>query len=68
MKELCPVISHPLMLIFNKSLEEGMFPDLMKQVDTIPLYKAKSTEDGKKLPSYFTSINNIQDPRKIGLQ
>ena len=44
-KELRPVISYPLMLVFNKSLEEGMFPDLMKQVDTIPLYKAKSTED-----------------------
>ena len=44
-KELRPVISYPLMLVFNKSLEEGMFPDLMKQVGTIPLYKAKSTED-----------------------
>ena len=44
-KELRPVISYPLMLVFNRSLEEGMFPELMKQVDTIPLYKAKSTED-----------------------
>ena len=44
-KELRPVISYPLMLVFNKSLEEGMFPELMKQADTIPLYKAKSTED-----------------------
>ena len=33
------------MLVFNKSLEEGMFPDLMKQANTIPLYKTKSTED-----------------------
>ena len=30
LKELHPVISHPLMLVFNKSLEEGVFPELMK--------------------------------------
>ena len=44
-KELHLVISYPLMLVFNRSLEEGMFPELMKQVDMIPLYKAKSIED-----------------------
>ena len=44
-KELCLVISHPLTIVFNKSLEEGKFPELMKQADTIPLYKTKSTED-----------------------
>ena len=44
-KELRPVISHPLTLVFNKSLEEGKFPELMKQANTIPLYKSKSTED-----------------------
>ena len=40
-----PVISYSLMLVFNKSLEEGIFPELMEQADTIPLYKAKSTVD-----------------------
>ena len=44
-KELRPVISHPLTIVFNKSLEEGKFPELMKQANTIPLYKTKSTED-----------------------
>ena len=33
------------MLIFNKSLEEGVFPQSMKQADTVPLYKAKSMLD-----------------------
>ena len=42
-KELCPVILYPLMLVFNKSLEEGIFPELMKQANTIPLYKAQKT-------------------------
>ena len=44
-KELHLVISHPLTIVYNKSLEEGKFPELMKQADTIPLYKAKNTED-----------------------
>ena len=44
-KELRPVITQPLMLIFNKSLEEGTFPDLMKQADTIPLYKSNNPYD-----------------------
>ena len=33
------------MIAFNKSLEEGIFPDVMKQADTISLHKAKSTEE-----------------------
>ena len=44
-KELHPLISHPLKVVFNKSLEEGKFPGMMKQADTIPLFKSKSTED-----------------------
>ena len=34
------------MLIFNRSLEEDIFPQTMKQTDTVPLYKAKSILDG----------------------
>ena len=44
-KELRPVISYPLMIAFNKSLETGIFPEVMKQADTIPLHKSKSTEE-----------------------
>ena len=33
------------MLIFNESLEEGVFPQSMKQADTVPLYKANSVLD-----------------------
>ena len=39
LKELHPVILTPLTLIFNRSMEEGVF------LDTIPLHKAKCTED-----------------------
>ena len=38
-KKLSPSISMPLTIIFNKSLVEGIFPDLMKTADVIPLHK-----------------------------
>ena len=41
LKWLCPVVSGPLAIIFNKSLTEGVFPDIMKLSDVIPLYKSK---------------------------
>ena len=41
LKWLCPSISHPLSIVFNKSLLEVKFPDLMKLSDVIPLYKSK---------------------------
>ena len=41
LKWLCPVVSGPLSIIFNKSLTEGVFPDIMKFSDIIPLYKNK---------------------------
>ena len=41
LKWLCPSIVFPLSIVFNKSLEEGVFPDLMKLSDVIPLYKNK---------------------------
>ena len=45
LKELRPVVLAPLVIIFNRSMEEGVFPDAMKIADTVPLHKAKCTED-----------------------
>ena len=45
LKELRPVIIHPLTVVFNKSLGEGIFPDSMKHADTVPIYKAKNNAD-----------------------
>ena len=41
LKKLNPTIAIPLEIIFNKSLEEGSFPDEMKQADVIQLHKGK---------------------------
>ena len=45
LKELRPVITLPLTIAFNKSLEEGIFPDCMKDADTVPLFKSKCKLD-----------------------
>ena len=31
----------PLSIIFNTSLQEGIFPNKMKLADTVPLHKGK---------------------------
>ena len=45
LKELRLVIVNPLNIVFNKSLEEGVFPNSMKEADTVPLYKSKCKQD-----------------------
>ena len=41
LKKLCPSLLSPLEKIFNKSLNEGAFPELMKLADICPLFKSK---------------------------
>ena len=41
LKRIKHVISVPLEQIFNKSIEEGIFPEEMKKADVIPLFKSK---------------------------
>ena len=45
LKELKEIISAPLTDIFNSSLQSGVFPDLMKLGEVVPLHKSKSRED-----------------------
>ena len=41
LKEIIDSISHVLCTIFNKSLEHGEFPSIMKLAKVVPLYKGK---------------------------
>ena len=41
LKKIKSSISYPLEIIFNKSLLEGSFPEMMKQADVTPLHKSK---------------------------
>ena len=44
LKELSDVLCKPLCLLTNRSMHLGIFPDLMKLAEVIPLYKGKSRE------------------------
>ena len=41
LKEIIDNISHVLCVIFNKLLEQGEFPSIMKLAEVVPLYKGK---------------------------
>ena len=45
LKSLATQISVPLEIIFNKSIEEGIFPTNMKKADIVPLYKSKDKQE-----------------------
>ena len=45
LKKLSSSITSPLNIIFNKSLIEGKFPETMKKVDIVPLYKSKDEHE-----------------------
>ena len=45
LKKLCPILLDPLEKIFNKSLNEGVFLELMKLADISPLFKSKLEND-----------------------
>ena len=45
LKKLCSSLFSPLEMIFNKSLNEGVFPELMKLADICPLFKSKLEND-----------------------
>ena len=44
LKQLNQSISYPLALIFNQSIQQGLFPDLMKIAEVIPLYNGKEQD------------------------
>ena len=45
LKRLSPSLIEPLTIIFNKSLESGIFPEEMKKADVVPLYKSKAEHE-----------------------
>ena len=44
LKALNESISYPLSILFNQSLNQGVFPDLMKCAEVIPLYKGQQQD------------------------
>ena len=61
LKQISCAVVEPLSIIFNKSMNEGKFPQRMKLADTIPLYKAKE----KYLVDNFRPISLLITLSKI---
>ena len=45
LKDILPIILDRLVAIFNRSLQDGNFPDHMKHADVIPLHKSKCKQE-----------------------
>ena len=45
LKKISNNIKYPLSIIFNKSMEQGKFPEAMKMADVSPLYKSKDQNE-----------------------
>ena len=45
LKELSPVITTHLTQLFNESLSQGLFPDIFKIAEVVPLHKGNSKEN-----------------------
>ena len=61
LKRLKASISHPLQIVFNKSLQEGSFPESMKQAYVFALYKSKE----KHLVNNYRPISLLVTISKI---
>ena len=61
LKELKEVLLVPLEHIFNKSLEEGVFPEKMKTAKVVPLHKGNSRE----VPSNYRLISLLLTISKV---
>ena len=44
LKDIGPALCYPLQIVFNKSLELGKFPDIIKLADVVPLHKNKGID------------------------
>ncbi|RVE41742.1 hypothetical protein evm_013606 [Chilo suppressalis] len=60
-KPIITVIAPQLAIIFNKCIDEGVFPDLMKCAKVIPLFKAGDKSD----PSNFRPISVLPALSKV---
>ena len=63
LKELIPYLCEPLCLVINRSLESGVFPDLMKLAEVVPLYKGKAhdQETNYRPISLLTTMSKVME-------
>ena len=56
-----PILCEPLSIITNQSMHTGIFPDLMKLAEVVPLYKSKSrgNETNYRPISLLTTMSKV---------
>ena len=61
LKQIGESILHPLTNIINESLSSGVFPDIMKIAEVIPLYKGKARDNGSNYRpiSLLTTMSKV---------
>ena len=60
-------LPYHLTIIFNKSLTEGNFSDLMKLADAVPIHKSKGKVPNNKLQTNITTNYYVQVTGKNNL-
>ena len=68
LKKLCSSLLSPLEKIFNKSLNEVVFPELMKLADICPLFKSKLENDANNYRPISLLMTISKVPEKIVYQ
>ena len=63
LKELIPYLCEPLCTVINRSLESGVFPELMKLAEVVPLYKGKARdqETNYRPISLLTTMSKVME-------
>ena len=63
LKELIPFLCEPLCIIINQSLGSGIFPDLMKLAEVVPLHKGKACdqETNYRPISLLTTMSKVME-------
>ena len=61
LKRVSKTVAKPLCIIFNRSLQEGIFPDKWKQGNLVPIFK----KGEKSIPSNYRPVSLLSNLGKI---
>ena len=60
-KKVSKVVAKPLCILFNRSLREGIFPDMWKQGNLVPLFK----KGDKSIPANYRPVSLLSNLGKV---
>ena len=60
-KKVSKVVAKPLCILFNRSLREGIFPDMWKQGNLVPIFK----KGDKSIPANYRPVSLLSNLGKV---